>query len=118
MRAPMALAIWMAAVPTPLAPACTSAQRPLVSPPCTHQRVPRGEEHLGDGRRVDEVDALGHGEQLAFVRGDALGVCTAGLDAHHPVAHLPHRRPARRTATTVPANSRPGISGVRPRGSG
>ena len=34
-RAPIALAIWIAAVPTPDAPAWTSAQRPLVSPPCT-----------------------------------------------------------------------------------
>ena len=33
MRAPMALAIWMDAVPTPEAPACTSAHRPVVSPP-------------------------------------------------------------------------------------
>ena len=32
MRAPSVLAIWMAAVPTPEAPACTSAHRPLVSP--------------------------------------------------------------------------------------
>ena len=35
MRAPMALAIWMAAVPTPEAPACTRAVRPDVRPPCT-----------------------------------------------------------------------------------
>ena len=35
MRAPIAFTIWIAAVPTPDAPACTSAQRPLVSPPCT-----------------------------------------------------------------------------------
>ena len=33
MRAPMALAIWMEAVPTPDAPAWTSAQRPVVRPP-------------------------------------------------------------------------------------
>ena len=41
-----------------------------------------GERHTG-----------GHSEQLPFVGGDALGVGTAGLDAHHPVAHLPHRHP-------------------------
>ena len=35
MRAPIALAIWIAAVPTPDAPAWTSAHRPLVSPPWT-----------------------------------------------------------------------------------
>ena len=33
MRAPMALAIWIDAVPTPEAPACTRAQRPEVRPP-------------------------------------------------------------------------------------
>jgi hypothetical protein len=34
-RAPIALAIWMAAVPTPEAPAWMNAQRPEVSPPWT-----------------------------------------------------------------------------------
>ena len=35
MLAPIALATWIAAVPTPEAPAWTSAQRPLVRPPCS-----------------------------------------------------------------------------------
>ena len=33
-RAPMALAIWMAAVPTPEPPACTRAVPPDANPPC------------------------------------------------------------------------------------
>ena len=55
MRAPMARAIWMAAVPTPDAPAWTSAARPGVEPALDDEGVLGGEEHLGHGGGVGQA---------------------------------------------------------------
>jgi hypothetical protein len=88
-RAPIALAIWIAAVPTPEAPACTSAQRPLVRPTLHDERVPRREEHLGHGCCVGRGDRCGNRERLTGVRDDLLGVAAAGFDPHRPIADRP-----------------------------
>ena len=98
MLAPIALTIWIAAVPTPDAPAWTSAQRPLVRPPCSDEGVPRREEDLGDGGGVAPVEPGRDGHRLAGVGGEQLGVAAAALDAHHRVADRPLRdtRPTRR----------------------
>jgi hypothetical protein len=55
------------------------------------QRVPGGEEHLGDGGGVGEVDGAGDRERLTFVGHDQFGVAGARLDPHHAVADLPER---------------------------
>ena len=57
--APIALAIWIAAVPTPDAPAWTSAHRPLGEPALHHEGVPRGDEHLRDRRSVAPFSPAG-----------------------------------------------------------
>ena len=77
--------------------------------PALHdQRVPRGEEHLGDRRRVGGVDRRRDRHRLTAVGDDPLGVAAAGLDAHHPVADRPVRHRRRRSTATVPAYSMPG----------
>ncbi len=117
-RAPMALAIWMLAVPTPDAPACTSAQRPRRQPALQHQRIPRGQEHLGNGRGIGEADCF---------RAPASTVAREWRSSRHrlhrlrspsprsPVFHIVTRSPI---ASTVPANSSPGISNAAGRGLG
>ena len=115
--APTARAIWMAAVPTPEAPACTSATRPDVRPPCTTSRVERRDEGLGHGARHLEGQRLGHAQRLALVEHDPLGVCRARDDAHHRVAHgpvdhvLPHRghHSGQLEAGDVEGGGRPGV---------
>jgi len=70
-------------------------QRPASAGETTlhHQRIPRGEEHLGYGRRVVERHPVGHCHQHAFVRGNAFGIRATCFDTHHSVARLPHRDP-------------------------
>ena len=104
-------AIWMAAVPTPDAPACTSADRPAVSPPWHDERVPRGDEHLGDGGGVGQRrPAAGTGSSWRSWTAMPLGVGATADDAHHLVADAPRRHPLARARRRVPASSMPGIS--------
>ena len=58
-----------------------------------HQRVPRSEEHLGDRRRIGQLDRIGDRQRLTLVGHDQFGVAGARLDAHHTVADLPERDP-------------------------
>ena len=51
--------------------------------------IPRGEEHLGDRRRVRRGDRFGDRQRLTAVRDDPLGVAAARLDAHHAIADRP-----------------------------
>ena len=88
-RAPMALAIWIAAVPTPDAPAWTSAQRPLVRPPCTTRASHAVRNTSGTAAASASVEPGRHRQRLPGVRDDLLGVAPAGLDAHHGVADRP-----------------------------
>ena len=62
---------------------------PARQPALDDERVPRGEEHLGDRRRVGEVQARRHPEGEPAVGDELLGVAATGLDAHHLVARLP-----------------------------
>ena len=57
-------------------------------PALEDERVPGGEEHLGNGGGVVEANGCRHAQALALVHGELLGVA----------------------ATTRPANSIPGIS--------
>ncbi len=61
MRAPIALAIWIAAVPTPEAPAWTSAHRPLVSPPWTTSASHAVRNTSGIAAASAELTAVGTG---------------------------------------------------------
>ena len=118
MRAPIALAIWIAAVPTPDAPAWTSAHRPLVSPPCTTSASHAVRNTSGIAGRV-----LGRDRR----RGSAAPGGSGSRRARRSTR--PTRSPSRGrrspsssraapTAATVPAYSRPGISTSRRTGSG
>ena len=97
----------MAAVPTPDAPACTSALRPERKPALHDEGVEGGDPHLGDGGGVGQRHRARHRHELALVHGDPLGVRPAADDAHHlsPAPDGVARSP---TAITVPANSSPG----------
>ena len=53
--------------------------------------VPRGEVHLGDRGGVGKRHVRWHGQRLAFVGRDELGVAGAGFDPHHRVADPPRR---------------------------
>ena len=55
------------------------------------QRVEGGEKHLGDRGCLLEVEALGHGHELALVDGDQRGVAAPAEQRHHAVARAPLR---------------------------
>ena len=88
-RAPIALAIWIAAVPTPDAPAWTSAQRPLVRPPCTTSASHAVRNTSGTAAASASGSPCGHRQRLAVVGDELLGVAATRLDPHHLVADLP-----------------------------
>ena len=103
----------MAAVPTPDAPAWTSAHRPLVSPPCTTSASHAVRNTSGIAAASASDTRVGHAP-------------SAGARARRSARRRRRRRrcpsprrpaatasPARPTAATVPANSSPGISSVR-----
>ena len=64
-------------------------------PPATCQTalydkgVPRGEEHLGDRRRIDQLDTVGDPKRLPSMGDHLLGVAAAGFDTHHRVTDRP-----------------------------
>ena len=92
MRAPIAFTIWIAAVPTPDAARVDERDAARREPTLHDQRVPRRDEHLGDGRRISHGHALRDRQKLSLVNGDALGVSAAAHDRHdgltdHELAH-------------------------------
>ena len=91
--APIALAIWIAAVPTPEAPAWTSAHRPLVRPPCTTRASHAVRKTSGTAAASRRSSPGGDGHRLAGVGDDELGVAATALDPHHGVADRPVRDP-------------------------
>ena len=99
----------MAAVPTPDAPACTSAHRPAVSPPCTTSASHAVRYTSGTAPASVSGSAARHREELALVDRDLLGVGAPRDDAHDRVALRPRGDPCA-DATTRPASSMPGIS--------
>jgi len=116
MRAPIARQIWMAAVPTPDAPACTSAVWPGCKPPC----------NTSASHAVMNTSGIAAASASAMPRGVRMA-CAAGIvrySAYAPPDTMPitwspgFQRDARRCArsgddagsTTSPANSMPGMS--------
>src|SRR5262249_51989111 len=58
-------------------------------PALQYQRIPRGDEDLGNGGGGGRSDMQRYGHDLALVYDEALGVGAATDDAHHGVARLP-----------------------------
>jgi len=56
------------------------------------ERIPRGDEHLGDRRRIDEQHATRRAHGLSGGDGEIFGVGAARDDAHHVVARFEARR--------------------------
>ena len=83
-------------MPTPDAPAWTSAHRPLVSPPCTTSASHAVRNTSGIAAASARSTDAGHGEQLALVGGDRARRST-------PPASMPiTRSPAATTVTRSP----------------
>ncbi|CAB4661633.1 unannotated protein [freshwater metagenome] len=110
MRAPSARQIWIAAVPTPDPPACTIAHLPDVSPPCTTSA-----SHAvinTSGIAAASCSDIPAGTAIAWrswrTSSSAYAPPLTMPITVSPTFHAVTRSP---TAFTVPANSRPGISG-------
>ena len=65
--APNALASWMAVVPMPEVPPWTSSVSPGLQAPALEHVVPDREIGLGEGRRLDHVEAGGDGQRVDLV---------------------------------------------------
>ena len=117
-RAPAARASWIAAVPTPPAPPCTSRRSPGRSPACVKSASWAVVKTSGSPPAAGQSSAVGHGHQLALVHDRQLGLGAAADDRHHAVARpRSARRPARarRPRRRAPC---PGMSCGEPGGAG
>ena len=81
-------------------------------------RIVRGDECLGHGRRLALAEARGDRSDVALVDEDTVGEPAAADDAEHPVAGLEASAPSARRRSTDPATSSPGTSGGEPGGAG
>ena len=117
MNAPIALAIWIAAVPTPDAPACTSAHRPLLRPPCSTS----ASQAVMNTSGMAAPSSVATDSGMAISWRSWMAICSASQPpasmaiTRSPGFHSLTRSP---TAATTPDISMPGISGLMPRGSG
>ena len=108
-RAPRAVAIWMAVVPMPLPPPCTSSRSPAWRPPTITTFDHTVHVGLHQPAGLDEIDALGHRRDQTRRHGDQLGVPAAGEEGADLVADR-ERRHAVTQAATSPEHSSPRMS--------
>ena len=123
-RAPAARPSWIAAVPTPPAPPCTSSRSPERSSACTKTRVVRGREDLGQPARRPPSRAA-RAPASAGARGPTASSAwrAAADDRHHALAHARSarhpgpsaERPRRRAPCRGCPAGEPGGAGYSPR---
>ena len=111
-RAPAARASWIAAVPTPPAPPCTSSRSPGRSSACTKTASCAVVKTSGRPPAAGQSSTSRDRHQQALVHGRQLGLRAAADDRHHAVPHREALGPwrVRPSATTSPASSIPGMS--------
>ena len=85
-RAPAARPSWMAAVPTPPAPPCTSSRSPGRRPAWLKSASCAVVKTSGSPPACGPVEPLGHRHRGALVHQGQLGVAASAHDRHHPVA--------------------------------
>ena len=116
-RAPAAAPSWIAAVPTPPAPPCTSRRSPGRSRAWVKIASWAVVNTSGSPPAARPVEAVGDRHQLALVHDGQLRLRAAADDRHHPLAPREARRPGP-SAATSPASSMPGMSCGEPGGAG
>ena len=107
--APSAAPIWIAVVPMPLAPPCTSSHSPAFKRAALEHVVPDGEHGLGQRCGLGERQTLRHRQSYAFRRRRELGIAAA-IDERADKSPGLNRFTPSPSATTLPATSSPSRS--------
>ena len=92
-RAPAARASWIAAVPTPPAPPCTSSRSPGRSSACVKSASWAVVKTSGRPPAAGQSSAAGNRHQLALVHDRELRLAAAADDRHHALAEREALRP-------------------------
>ena len=91
-RAPSALASWMAVVPMPEEPPCTSRVSPAFEPAALEHVVPDREECFRERRPPSTMKGRPGRQRVTFVSEAIFGVAAADHQRHDRVAQLPAAR--------------------------